>query len=112
MAALHEAAADRHLEGEVLVRHVHRRAEPRVERVPVDLRLDAREDFVPEIHLRRRHASFDRFSRRFSTVFSTGVENSGDRPKLHGFAAGRIGSEKDADCNTIGFALTLSPAVR
>jgi hypothetical protein len=51
-------------------------------------------------------------SKRFSTVFSTGVENFGERPKAHGITAAGKGLKKDADCNTLPCRLTPSEASR
>jgi hypothetical protein len=86
-------------------RYERRRLEPSVEAMTVHLGFDTRQDFFPKVHIsdRLEHAfgksslyrngSNHRESARklcnrvvyrgISTVFSTGVENSGDSPNEH-----------------------------
>src|SRR5262249_30587970 len=94
-----------------------RRLEPGVKAVPVDLRFDASQHLFPKIHnglagpqLMRAHRS-----RGISTVFSTVVENFGERPNVHAAReALSVAARKSeaADSNTVAPALTLREAVR
>src|SRR5205814_4592202 len=82
-----------------------RRPKPGIERVPVDLRFDAGEDFVPEVHFseQRTQPSTEfrqKFPQFFPQVWKTLARDQSCigsmRPGL-----GRVGPEKDADCSTL-----------
>ena len=84
----------------------------------VYLGFDAGENLVPEVHFiqdmyckMKPEATVGHGSIGISTVFSTGVENSGERPNVHGLAEA-VTVMKDADSNTKPRALTPSERVR
>ena len=99
-----EAVRDPNSDRGTIVRDKGGRPEPGVVTMPVHLRLDTGQDFFPEVrheaicrifaprklHRTRPVLPADRANyRRFSTVFSTGVENFGKRPNTHVFARSR-----------------------
>src|SRR5262249_5272370 len=102
--------SDRH--GSTVFSYKTCRLEPGVKAVPVDLRFDASQHLFPEIHnglagpqLMRAHRS-----RGISTVFSTVVENFGERPNVHAAreALSQAARKSEAaDSNTVTPALTL-----
>src|SRR5688572_24001762 len=57
--------------------------EPGIETVPVHFCFDAGKDFVPDAGVHCEKALKSVTTPRFSTIFSTGVEILGDKPKRY-----------------------------